>query len=448
MLTDKAIEKLSVDAKRQHTVKQKSDDDEKRGFGRLIVRAQPSGNVRFWYRYRQLNKWVFLELGAYDRKGEAGLSLAGARLKLQELIAKRASSNDGDLKTHLQEEKQTHRLAVERHRKAIADEAEQAKESTFRKLLETYVEYLEKLGKQSSKDVRSLFRKNVFEAWPELSAKKAADVTVPELTEVLRKMINNGIGRNTAKLRSYVRAAYTLAMQASNDPTVPVSAQLFNLTQNPAASIPALSQFNRTRDRTLDAAELGYYIRRVEQLPSLVTRSLILLSLYLGGQRPTQLARVRRENLDIVASTVMLFDPKGKRTSGPRQHILPLSSKAISLFKPLLHLNQEILFSSDGKVNIRIETVSNAVTQISNDMAESGEARSPFEMRDIRRTCETMLAAMGVSSEVRAQIQSHGLGGVQNRHYDRHNYMTEKRHTLDTWVKKLARVRAEHKLPK
>jgi len=31
-----------------------------------------------------------------------------------------------------------------------------------------------------------------------------------------------------------------------------------------------------------------------------------------------------------------------------------------------------------------------------------------------------MLAAMGVSSDVRAQLQSHGLGGVQSRHYDRH----------------------------
>ena len=28
---------------------------------------------------------------------------------------------------------------------------------------------------------------------------------------------------------------------------------------------------------------------------------------------------------------------------------------------------------------------------------------------------------------------SHGLGGVQARHYDRHNYMAEKRSTLEVW---------------
>jgi DNA replication protein DnaC len=47
-----------------------------------------------------------------------------------------------------------------------------------------------------------------------------------------------------------------------------------------------------------------------------------------------------------------------------------------------------------------------------------------------RRTLETLLAAQGVSMEVRAQLQSHGLGGVQNRHYNRHNYMAEKRQAL------------------
>ena len=68
-------------------------------------------------------------------------------------------------------------------------------------------------------------------------------------------------------------------------------------------------------------------------------------------------------------------------------------------------------------------------------MLTTKELREGFEMRDLRRTCETMLAALGVSSDIRAQVQSHGLGGVQARHYDRHNYMAEKRSTLEAWNK-------------
>src|SRR5258706_8758892 len=67
--------------------------------------------------------------------------------------------------------------------------------------------------------------------------------------------------------------------------------------------------------------------------------------------------------------------------------------------------------------------------------------QGPFELRDIRRTCETMLASLGVTREVRAQIQSHGLGGIQQRHYDRHDYWHEKMAALETWNAYLDRLR-------
>lgn len=439
MLTDKAIEKLGNDARKQKTVKQQADNDDKRGSGRLIIRAQPSGNMRFWFRYLNAGKWTLIDLGLYDKKGESGLSLAQARLKLQELIALRTASSDGDLKLHLQQIDIEQKTEAVRQKKVLDDEIKLAREGTLRKLLETYIAHLEKQGKSSVKDVRNLFRKNVFDAWPDLSNKKAAKVEVSEITDVLRLMISNGVGRNTAKLRSYIRAAYSLAMQAVNDPTIAASAQIFNLTHNPAASIPALSQFSRARDRTLDIDELRHYLRRVEQIPSLVTRTLLLLSLNLAGQRPSQLARVKKENLDFSAPTVLIFDPKGKRTSGPRHHLLPLTKTSTELFKPLMKLESEegYLFSSDGKTLIRPETVSIAIRAVCDEMLKNGEARSAFQMRDIRRTCETMLAAMGISREVRAQLQSHGLGGVQNRHYDRHQYMKEKLAALKAWEKKL-----------
>jgi integrase len=62
--------------------------------------------------------------------------------------------------------------------------------------------------------------------------------------------------------------------------------------------------------------------------------------------------------------------------------------------------------------------------------------RGPFSMRDLRRTAETHMAALGISSDVRAQIQSHGLGGIQARHYDRHDYMPEKRAALSMWAQR------------
>jgi hypothetical protein len=53
-----------------------------------------------------------------------------------------------------------------------------------------------------------------------------------------------------------------------------------------------------------------------------------------------------------------------------------------------------------------------------------------------------MLASLGVSRNVRAQLQSHGLGGVQQRHYDRHEYILEKRQALEKWRRHLERLKA------
>jgi hypothetical protein len=75
-------------------------------------------------------------------------------------------------------------------------------------------------------------------------------------------------------------------------------------------------------------------------------------------------------------------------------------------------------------------------------MLKAKQAREEFELRDLRRTAETMLAALKVPSDIRAQLLSHGLGGVQYRHYDRHDYMAEKKQALELWARHLTKLKA------
>jgi hypothetical protein len=64
------------------------------------------------------------------------------------------------------------------------------------------------------------------------------------------------------------------------------------------------------------------------------------------------------------------------------------------------------------------------------ELLAQGLVTAPFTPGDLRRTVETRLAALGVPQEVRARLQSHGLGGIQARHYDRHGYVDEVREAL------------------
>jgi hypothetical protein len=92
------------------------------------------------------------------------------------------------------------------------------------------------------------------------------------------------------------------------------------------------------------------------------------------------------------------------------------------------------IFSTDLRTAMRPETVNGVVTKIAAAhraaLREEDATRllpTPYSARDIRAAVETILAARGVSRDVRAQLQSHGLGGVQARHYDAHAYTVEKR---------------------
>jgi integrase len=148
-------------------------------------------------------------------------------------------------------------------------------------------------------------------------------------------------------------------------------------------------------------------------------------------------------DLDEVSMT--LFDTKGARKQ-PRAHRLPLTKCALQIVKGYVERkgadgeSLPYLFTNNGKVPVRVETLSGVVSNIATSMLQKRTARSPFQFRDIRRTCETMLASMGISKDIRAQILSHGLGGVQDRHYDRHEYMDEKWRALEAWDARLLEI--------
>jgi hypothetical protein len=87
-------------------------------------------------------------------------------------------------------------------------------------------------------------------------------------------------------------------------------------------------------------------------------------------------------------------------------------------------------FSADGKTIMCMETLSKAVTAISARLTEE-QGYATFRFGDLRRTCETTLARLGVTKETRAWLLSHGRSGVQDKHYDRNTYLPEKRTTLE-----------------
>jgi len=56
-----------------------------------------------------------------------------------------------------------------------------------------------------------------------------------------------------------------------------------------------------------------------------------------------------------------------------------------------------------------------------------------FTPRDLRRTFKTLTGEAGISKEIRDRLQNHALQDVSSLHYDRYDYLKEKRAAMDIW---------------
>ncbi|GAB3653200.1 site-specific integrase [Ramlibacter alkalitolerans] len=240
----------------------------------------------------------------------------------------------------------------------------------------------------------------------------------------LRRPHEAGKKTTARNLRAYLRAAYACAIRADSDPNLPKAFADFQVNTNPVESIAAGKV--QADKNPLAAAELRKYWGALQDEPGVIGAAL-RLHVLTGGQRAAQLVRVQRSAL--AGGTLPLMDPKGKRTEA-REHLLPVTKRMRVELAALPAGGY--LFSTDGGKTPMHPT---SISKWASDVAEHAGIED-FQLKRVRSGIETMLAAAGVTKHVRGQLQSHGIGGVQDQHYDAHEYLPEKRKALDLLLRR------------
>ena len=442
LLTDKEVKDAIKDAKAAGATVW-LHEGRGRGAGSLSLKAGPNGRAHWYFKYSLDRKNKYVAIGAYGTGG-GELTLKAARAECDRLATQRAEVPTGDLRGALAIQEAAEATEHRRQVQEVAD----APAHSLAALMDAYAEALEARGAGSARDVRGIARLHIVEAFPQYANAPAPEFTRRQAVEVIRRLVERGNGRTAGKLRSYLRAAFALALRAESDAAAPAKMLGFGIESNPIADTAAMSQFNATRSRALSEAELrALWARLIKtETPSAVA---VRLSLLLGGQRFEQLLRARVSDYDAEGGTLTLYDPKGRRKT-PRAHMLPLPKDGAAIVARLAAQSKAAgvahLFPSDENKTMNPRTVSKYLQDVRAAMLAAGEA-ADFQLADLRRTCETRLAELGVSKEIRAQVQSHGLGGVQSRHYDRYEYSKEKRQALDSWAAWLTAKPADNVVP-
>lgn len=236
--------------------------------------------------------------------------------------------------------------------------------------------------------------------------------------EIIAKLNDEGSPRQADKIRSYIKTAFSAAINARGNVKAPKAMRDMRLTVNPAQVIQKVAGSSQASERALSLAEFRAYWRRVQDLPE-PRRSIAMLHVLTGGQRMEQLARVTLADIDRDAKLMRMTDGKGRRQQ-PRVYWVPLLPEALECINNVTGSGQFVFSSNGGLSPMHASYISDIASDVCTAMAQAGELEGePFTGKVIRATIETRLmkAPYRVSSDVLARLLSHGLGGVQAKHY-------------------------------
>jgi integrase len=397
----------------------KWDVNGERGTGKLAVQITPKGSKQFVFRYFKEGKAKFIRLGKYPE-----YSLIDAR--------KQATKYGAFLKQDLDPKEE---IAQAKEDKALAKKVE-AQKGSIKQLFVSYTAQMEKDGKRTYKAVLSSLEKEVY---PFISQEtKAKDVTAHDVIIVLSNMIKREATTQSNRVRSYLMAAFNYGLKHDNDPANYIDKAKFGLAYNPVAGIPKQKAAERIGEHYLSKTEVKQLLHDLKheyyrfKMGDNI-RNLIQLIFYTGGQRPYELVASKWESIDWEEKTLLITSDISKNK---RLHIIPLTESAILVLKEqkLATGDSDFIFPHrfDPAKHIRPDSLSQSISRY----RDNTEIRS-FIPRDIRRTCKTLMGELGISKSIRDRLQNHALQDVSSKHYDRYEYMAEKRVALESWERQL-----------
>lgn len=202
------------------------------------------------------------------------------------------------------------------------------------------------------------------------------------------------------------------------------------ITANPSVGVyvpPAPA----SRERVLTSAEIKSFWQACDKLDAPFGPPLKLL--LLTGQRLSEVAGMRRDELDDATWTI-----PGSRTKNHKTHVVPLPPLARDILAsvPLIE-GSPLLFTTNAlrpvsgwsKTKKRLDAAMLAI-------ADPDAKIAPWRLHDLRRSCATGMADIGIAPHIIEAVLNHvsgsraGVAGI----YNRAQYTDEKRVALERWA--------------
>jgi integrase len=204
---------------------------------------------------------------------------------------------------------------------------------------------------------------------------------------------------------------------------------------SPAEGVP-LPGKEVARDRVLTNNELASVIRAARQIGGAYGGIVEMLAL--TGQRREEVAQMVGDEIDFNSRTWTL---PGSRTKNGKPHIVHLSEACIKLIKRASRSGSYV-FSISG---VRpFQNFTNAKRVLDELSGVTG-----WRLHDLRRTCVSGMAQLGVPPHVADKILNHQSGTISGvaAVYQRHDFLAERKLALERWGQYIETLVGELRLP-
>ncbi|CAM3548247.1 site-specific integrase [Yersinia entomophaga] len=311
--------------------------------------------------------------------------------------------------------------------------------ATIKQLFDDYIANQKRLGKRSYNKTEN--RLNQVLKSPHINiTTPARDITPTHIKMVLAEVIQRNAIAGSNKIRTALHAVFNFGLHSDNDPARVGEKTVYGLVMNPVTVVPLQAGASKALDRFLSWDELATLVTECRKsvlgcaLPS-DHAQLVLLCIFTGGQRPWELMTNFKSNWDKFNNTLTV--PPDISKNGD-YHVIPLCHSAMSTLEEMerRYPDSPYLFPAETKEGHLL--TSEFAKQI-NKFCKLTEFKK-FTPRDIRRTFKTLGGDMGISSELRDRLQNHKKPGVSSKHYDRYDYLKEKREAVVLWESRIMQM--------
>lgn len=288
---------------------------------------------------------------------------------------------------------------------------------TVQRLFDAYVDRMVADGKSSAAQVRHSLNQVAEFLGPN---RPAGEVDAADVAAFLAMVYGRGAAVYADRFRSYMSAAFNYGMKAAHDYRSD-RRQDWGIKINPVTAVPKDTGVAKARDRALSAKEIAQLWHATFGAGFALETAAAIRLLVCCGQRVRETLRMDASEIDLDTATWTM--PAEKTKGGRLPHVVPLPALALPTLRLLLKVRPTGLLMPISDMGI-----CKALAR----WRQTVDAEY-FQPRDLRRTWKSRTHDAGVDRYTRDLIQQHAMGDTGSRHYDRADYMAQKRDAMAKW---------------